>query len=75
MDNSIVQDLQRDIYSETFRNFMSLFESTLLETREKMDSADETEVKKLQGAVRVLKELLKLRNPSTKISTHDGGYE
>lgn len=78
MDNSRIQELKaelsKDLYSETFKNFMELFTLILQREREKNDVASSDEVKKLQGSILLLKELLGIPNSAIKISHHDGGF-
>ena len=73
--HDIIQEIQRDALSACFRNFVRLFEAKLQENRARLDDATGDEILKLQGANRLLKELLRVKDPVAKISHHDGAFD
>lgn len=68
-------EIQRDALSACFQNFMKLFESKLHQNRARLDDATGDEVLKLQGANRMLKELLRIKDPVPTIQHQDGAYD
>lgn len=72
--SELIREIQRDALTGCFQNFIKLFESKLQDNRARLDDATGDEVLKLQGANRVLKELLKIREPIAKLQHHDGAF-
>jgi len=70
-----LSELILDKDSSCFRSFYYLFMELLESARERNDYAPIEEVPKIQGEIRILKQLLKDLNPTASKRVHyDGGF-
>lgn len=75
IQRSMIKDLVLQKDTECYRKFYKLFQQLLKDARVANDSAELTEVPKMQGQIRMLKNLLKELDPSPNTREHyDGGF-
>ena len=71
----MIKDLVLQKDTECYRKFYRLFQQLLTDARVANDSAEIPEVPKIQGQIRMLKNLLKELDPSPNTREHyDGGF-
>jgi len=72
---SLVKQIQAEYHSKCFRLFVSHFESLLQQARDKLDVAEGNQIFKLQGEIKVLKQLLQVQQArEIKYTDKDGGF-
>ena len=72
---NMIKDLVLQKDTECYRKFYKLFQQLLQDARVANDSAEINEVPKMQGQIRLLKNLLKELDPSPNTREHyDGGF-
>ena len=72
---TLIQEIQSEYHSKSFKLFITYFEQLLKESRENLDVAEGNKIYKLQGEIQILKRLLKITvSRESKYSDCDGGF-